>query len=194
MWVRDINDPTSDVGVEVAFDMVVQFDLDDGTSVRYRFVGKIDGVHTEPKFDNRVVLQENKTTARIDDAWKNSFQMAHQPTGYMLALSLWCGLHVDKFYLLGLQLPLPRTISEGIYLNRHSREPWMMTHWFNWFYHTATLISQYQDDPINAPRYTHSCNRYFRSCSFLPFCTADDAEKLQIMDEMEIDKWSPLDD
>ena len=37
-----------------------------------------------------------------------------------------------------------------------------------------------------------SCNRYFRPCSFIPFCDADPAEQQRIVDEMGYDEWSPL--
>lgn len=194
VWVRDPSDPTSDVGVEVPFDMVVEFTMEDGTILKYRFIGKIDGIHTEIAQDDRVVLHENKTAARMDDAWKNAFHMSHQVTGYLFALALWCKQHVDKAYILGTQLPLPRVISEGMYINRYARESHMFAHWFEWFFHTVQIIHQYKDDILTTPRYSHSCNRYFRSCSFLPICTAPDDEKLEIIEGMEEDRWSPLDD
>jgi hypothetical protein len=55
------------------------------------------------------------------------------------------------------------------------------------------MARQYEGNPYDAPKYTHSCNRYFRPCSFIPFCDADDEEQRTIVREMEDDEWSPLD-
>jgi hypothetical protein len=54
------------------------------------------------------------------------------------------------------------------------------------------MARQWQNDPIGAPKYTHSCNRYFRPCSLIPFCYGDDDEQRAIMEEMVTDEWSPL--
>jgi hypothetical protein len=54
------------------------------------------------------------------------------------------------------------------------------------------MARQYKDNPYDAPKYTHSCNRYFRPCAFIPFCDADDEEQHTIVQEMETDEWSPL--
>jgi hypothetical protein len=58
--------------------------------------------------------------------------------------------------------------------------------------HTIQLAKLYHHDPINAPKYTHSCNRYFRPCSLIPFCYGDDDEQRQFLEEMVDDEWSPL--
>jgi hypothetical protein len=42
--------------------------------------------------------------------------------------------------------------------------------------------------------FTHSCNRYFRPCSLIPFCASDREEQERIIAEMVTDEWSPLDD
>ena len=69
----------------------------------------------------------------------------------------------------------------------------MIEKWANWLVTTVEVEHQWRDQVINAPMYTHSCNRYFRSCSFLPFCAADNVEeKEQIISEMVDDEWSPL--
>ena len=61
------------------------------------------------------------------------------------------------------------------------------------FNNIHNMEQQFIDDIINAPMYTHSCNRYFNSCSFLPFCAADDIEEKElILTEMEDAEWSPL--
>jgi len=49
------------------------------------------------------------------------------------------------------------------------------------------------NNPYDTPRYTHSCNRYFRPCSFIPFCdtTREDQETL-VREIMVTEEWSPL--
>jgi hypothetical protein len=44
-----------------------------------------------------------------------------------------------------------------------------------------------------APRYTHSCNRYFSICQFLPFCTMNRKDQKEALAEMRTEEWSPLD-
>ena len=69
----------------------------------------------------------------------------------------------------------------------------MIEKWANWLVTTVDMEQQWRDQVINAPMYTHSCNRYFRSCAFLPFCASDSVEeKEQIIGEMVDDEWSPL--
>jgi len=55
------------------------------------------------------------------------------------------------------------------------------------------MAQLYANDPVAAPKYTHSCNRYYRPCVLIPFCYGDDDEQSRILGEMEHDAWSPLD-
>ena len=68
------------VGVECSFDLTLNFIRDDGDSKRVRFTGRIDGIHVDPQNQNRVMIQENKTTWRIDDSWRMSYAISHQVT------------------------------------------------------------------------------------------------------------------
>jgi hypothetical protein len=90
-------------------------------------------------------------------------------------------------------IPLPRSYDFGGIVNEFvTRTDQDFAHWFQWFWHTTRIYEQHKDDPNNAPRYTHSCNRYFRPCSFIPYCAATDEERAQIFDEMVDDEWNPL--
>jgi hypothetical protein len=189
IWVREPNDFRSDVGIEYAFDIVLEFTYESGVERRYRFVGKFDGVHWR---DGNLSIGENKTGARLDDAWAMSFQLSSQVTGYCIAASVWCEQSCDRATVFGLQLPLPKSYDDGLVLEHVRRESHHFKRWLMWFLHTVTLAEQYQDDPTNAPRYTHSCNRYFRPCSFIPFCYGDDEEAANALEEMVVEEWSPL--
>ncbi len=195
IWIEDYDDPTAMVGIEIPFDLVVDFEYhsNEVSNLVVRFTGKIDGIHIH---DTKIVPHENKTTARLDDAFLLSFQMLHQITGYCLATATITQTTIDKAILHGLAIPLPRTYDYGgIITEMVSRKPFMFIKWFEWFYDTIQVFNKFLPHPDDAPRYTHSCNRYYRPCSFLPYCTTEDREEReQILDEMVIEEWSPLDD
>lgn len=189
IWIRDRDDPESDVGIEIAFDLVISFELLDGSVKEYRFIGKFDGLHYDK---GQLAIGENKTGARLDEAWEMSFEMSSQVTGYSIAAYVWTGMECRKGVVFGLQIPLPRTNMEGGFKrNPVTRYPHMFERWFKWFWHTVQLAEQFPD-PVTAPRYTHSCNRYFRPCSFIPFCSSEDEDARQMMEEMVVEEWSPL--
>jgi hypothetical protein len=69
----------------------------------------------------------------------------------------------------------------------------MFEKWAGWFATSVLMEQEYRDHVVDAPMYTHSCNRYFRSCSFLPFCASDSVEeKESIIKEMVVDEWDVL--
>jgi hypothetical protein len=190
VWVRDCTDPQSDVGIELPFDIVLSFVLGDGTERDYRFIGKADGLHVR---DGRVYLHENKTASRLDEAWRQSFLMSSQVTGYCLALSLWSGQSISNAEIYGMSVPLPRNYDfGGIVRESVTRYSHHIERWFSWFLHTVSIEEAYRNDPINAPKYTHSCNRYFRPCSMLPFCDSEEDEMKLSLQQMPEDEWSPL--
>ena len=55
------------------------------------------------------------------------------------------------------------------------------------------LLKRWSDAPTDATMFTHSCSRYFSSCSLLPLC-ADTAEQRKHVfeNEMVVQKWNPL--
>lgn len=192
VWIRDGHDPQSDVGIELPFDIVLSFLLEGGTVREFRFIGKADGLHQR---DNRLYLHENKTASRLDEAWSQSFLLSSQITGYCIALGLWAGEAITNAEIFGLSIPLPKNYDfGGVTREVVTRKDFHFERWFNWFLHTALLDEAYVNDPINAPKYTHSCNRYFRPCSLIPFCDADDEEQAAILTEMYDDEWNPLHD
>jgi hypothetical protein len=73
------------------------------------------------------------------------------------------------------------------------REDHHFTRWLAWLVHTVEMTRKYANDPYNAPKFTHSCSRYFRPCIFVPFCVADDEEQKLIVSELVFDEWTPLD-
>jgi hypothetical protein len=73
-----------------------------------------------------------------------------------------------------------------------NRSDYHYIQWSQWLEHTVGLTQEYANNPIDAPKYTHSCNRYFRPCSFIPFCDTNEDEQRIILSEMITEEWSPL--
>lgn len=166
VWVHDETKSDTPVGIETSFDLVIDY-LDLGISVRY--CGKIDGLCLDK--NKRLIVHENKTASRLGDAWESSFLMSHQVTGYLLAAQFLSGQPCTNARIFGLSIPLPKTYDYGGVVDVPvTRDSQSFYHWFNWVHHTMAMYEQYKDDIINIPRYTHSCNRYFNSCSMIPYC------------------------
>lgn len=194
VWIRDRSNPKSDIGVEIPFDVLIEGDNNGETLLRARFTGKIDGIHLDSS--GKLLLGENKTAGRLDDAWSMSFHMASQVTGYCIAASLFTQGNVDQADVLGCAIPQPKSGGDfsGITREHVTRETHHFERWFKWFFHTVEMYEKWYNNPIDAPKYTHSCNRYFRPCSLIPFCTETDDEQRNILAEMVTEEWSPLHD
>lgn len=182
------------VGVEIPIDMLLTLSTDD-TDYQFRFIGRVDGVHWK-NIDKQVIrIEENKTGSRLDEAWEQSFAMSHQVTGYMLAISNLIGHPVEEGVVRGMAIPLPKAYDFGG-INNVSvyRDKQKFVEWAEWVLHTHLVTAAYVDNPLDAPKYTHSCNRYFRPCPLIPFCDSPKEDRQAMLDEMITDKWSPLEE
>lgn len=191
VWVANRSDPHDLVGIEQPFAVLVTVLRDKQEYLTFRLTGKIDGLHYN-KDRPEVILHENKTASRIDDSWLKSWDTSHQVTGYCVTATLMVGTPVKRAVVRGVQIPLPKLTIMGIQDHWTTRDVPQVEAWRRWLLHTVELYNKYGGDLLNAPMYTHSCNRYFRACPMIPFCTADREEKQQILSEMVTDEWSPL--
>jgi hypothetical protein len=194
IWIRDPSDVNTDVGIEIAFDIMVTIEYEEDSkpnTMRRRLQGKLDGLVFN---GNRLMVDENKTGARLDDAWLAQWQLSHQITGYCLAGATFTNLSCDDARVVGMRIPIGKTLFEGIRFEDVNRSQFQYIDWAVWFVHTVELFEQHVNDVTHAPRFTHSCNRYFRPCSLLAYCGSDIDERARIIEEMEHDKWSPVDD
>jgi hypothetical protein len=170
IWIADNRNPEKPIGVEQIFDVVMEYD--DGKRIRY--IGTLDGILRNRMKDMRITMAENKTAARMDKAWIESFKMRHQITGYMA-----CGqalFDIDMWHarVYGCKIK-PTYRGEDVHIEPVVRDKVSVLHWGNWVYNQVQLFETYKDNWESAERRTHSCNRYFRPCALIPFC-ADSAE------------------
>lgn len=191
VWVFSPDHPEMNVGIEIPFAVKVTFsDEHSGLEFSVVYTGKIDGIHVSS--NNEPLVLENKTGARLDEAWRMSFVTTHQVTGYFMAVQLMLQRAVTDGYVFGAQIPLPKVFSNGIVMEHVSRTNYQYERWLDWIYDIVSLYRAHKDDVKNAPMFTHSCNRYFRPCSLIGFCAADDDEKEAILEQMVPHFWSPL--
>jgi hypothetical protein len=188
------NDDASVIGIEVPFDVTLY--NDDNLPI-IRFIGRVDGVcyDTLRPSDKTPEVHENKTGSRIDTVWSSSFDTSNQVTGYCVAMSVMLSLPIRNVVMWGLQLPVPKSsmYSDGIMRYPTTRDDSAFYEWHTWVKHTISIIEQHKDTPTDAPMYTHSCNRYFRACSFIPLCCENAEQRRHIYNnEMTTRKWSPL--
>lgn len=156
----------------------------------YYYCGRIDGVHI---YGGTVTAGENKTASRPDATWRAAFHTSSQVTGYNIALSAMLSECVSDSLVMGLQIPVPaRDIYSGVAFEPVTRTLDDKLRWFEWFFHGIEMYEN-NPDPVLAPRYTHSCNRYFSTCQFLPFCTMTRDEQREVVGTMRVEEWSPLD-
>jgi hypothetical protein len=175
------------IGIEIPFVLRVTR-VPDETVVYY--CGKIDGLH---RWENEVIVAENKTAGRLTDSWRMSFAISHQVTGYIVAAETIFKRPIDKAIVMGVQIPLPRDIFTGTSFELCSRTLSDKVRWCEWLFHSVHAFDMWTNEPHNAPRYSHSCNRYFSACQFIPYCSLPREEQIQTLEDMAVDEWSPLD-
>jgi len=180
------------VGVEVPFDVTIKFT----DRAPIRFVGRIDALCFDTMRKQAIPeIHENKTGARIDTVWSNSFDTSHQVTGYCVAMCAVTNEEISEAHIWGTQLPVPKSSLYGDGSTRYPVTRTAREHltWLAWVEHTLSILDKHDTTPWNAPMYTHSCNRYFRSCSFIPLCVeTEELRKHVFENEMVAERWNPL--
>lgn len=165
IYVADTRDPLCVVGIEQPFDVTLQYE--DGYEARY--IGTIDGLVLEKQNKNLPRIDENKTASRLDDAWEKSFDMSHQITGYCACSTTVFGFRVLNSRVIGMRFR-PTATEDISLIYPLQRDAYSILHWGAWVRHGAEMFDRHRDNWENAPRFTHSCSRYFRPCSLIHFC------------------------
>lgn len=180
IWVADPKDATAPVGIEIAFDMVV----DDAI----RYIGTIDAIINR---NDTKRLEENKTASRLDEAWREAFRVNFQPTGYTVAGRLVTGDHtITATKVIGIKIKQTRSAEDMLTFVEH-RDDEQFADWYNTLYYTHNLAMTYADNRLAAPMFTHSCNRYFRPCGFIDLCAGSHEDQEMMYEAMETTPLSP---
>ena len=182
IWVASEFDSNSKVGIEQVFDVVMMYE--DGYKIRY--IGTIDGLVIDLDNSKRPTLEDNKTASRIDSAFQNSLFMKYQFTGYLACCTAVFGIEVFDGRVIAVKIKRSNT-GENYASLPIERDYDAIAKWgsdVRWF--VENLYEPFGDKGYeDAPRFTHSCNRYFRPCSLIPFCS-DTPEGRQIAFEQEM--------
>lgn len=174
IWVRDVNDATAPVGIECIFDIVIEYQ---GRKLRY--IGTIDGIVNQIKYPNTFMIDENKTASRLDEAWRESYKVKSQPTGYIFAGKLITQMEGTKVRMIGVKVKQSRS-EEDFQAFIEERDDHQLVDWARSLLFADDIVQKYGEDPIEAPQFTHSCNRYFRACTFVDLCASEPEDKRDI--------------
>jgi len=187
IYVEDRKDAHSFLGIEQVFDVTVTY----ADAKEVRFIGTVDGLVLHRKFDWAPVLDENKTAARLDNGWRAKWELAHQITGYCMAGSVLFGFPIVRSRVQGVKIK-PTGKGEDVYVVEPLvRTPDTFAVWGAWLRHTVDMYEQYKENWENAPRYSHSCNRFFRPCALIPFCCDSPEGRLEQWEHMAAADKSP---
>lgn len=179
IWVQSATDPVALVGIEIPFDIVVDEII--------RFIGTIDGICVHL---SGVRLEENKTASRIDDAYRKSFMVKFQPTGYTIAGRLITNVSITQTKVIAIKIKQSRSPEDFVPFVEH-RDEESFIQWHNTLMFCHELTERYKNNYLNAPMFTHSCNRYFRPCGFIDLCAASMEDQKMMYESMETTPYSP---
>lgn len=180
VWVADEKDATALVGIEIPFDMVVNEEL--------RMIGTIDGIAQKIGY---IRPEENKTASRLDEAWRRAWEVKAQVTGYKLAAQLVTGQPAkDETRIIGIKLKQTRSHEDFLDFIEY-RDEEAIVDWIRTLYFIHSTCLAYEQEPLSAPMFTHSCNRYFRPCGFVDLCAASPSDQEDIFESMEETPLSP---
>lgn len=196
VWIEDINDPNSRVGIEVQFNIkiLITFDANGYENVQdIHFIGAIDGIHVRE--DGTLIIHENKTASRLDDSWAYQWYKSHQITGYCLIAGYFIGNVCYQARVLGMQIPVPKYSGYAFRTERVDRQQNDFSDWARWVLFNHQIIEDYKNEPEKAPMNTHACCKYYKACAFLPLCVENTEERKRIINEEMLEQpWSPLDE
>lgn len=189
IYIEDVNDPTKEIGIEKSVDVVFNITLNDDTTRQLRVIGLIDVLYQGS--DLSVTLGEYKTTSNMTDSWRNQFNLRAQQSAYTGALYAYFDNVKPDLILTGSTIPVRKTtVSVQHFViertDQHVVE-FLQTALF-----AVDLIAKHDDKPEDAPMFTHSCNRYFNTCSLMDLCTADKTDQSFMLENMQTsDEMSP---
>lgn len=176
--------PPAIIGDEIAVELDVEFVIDTGAD-RFRYIGRVDKI-TE---DYRVV--DLKTSTGIKGKWAKQWETAHQPTGYMAAVRTMLNASCNSGEIIGLQVPLPKNILDGVQVVQIYREERQFDEWLKWVINARRYMRVWDGREHEAPMHTQYCFRYFSPCPMIDLCAASTDDYIEGMKELEPYNWNP---
>jgi hypothetical protein len=188
IWVANEFDSNSKVGIEQVFDVTLQYD----DEYKIRYIGTVDGLVLDASRSPMVpTLEDNKTASRLDAGFQYATHMKYQFTGYMACSTAVFGIQVFEGRVLGVKIKRSNTGENYVSLPI-TRDYDAIAKWGNdirWY--VQNMYEPFGEQGYEeAPRFTHSCNRFFRPCSLIPFCS-DSPEGRRIAFEQEMVPVTP---
>ncbi len=183
IYVEDKSDPTKPIGVEFSLDTVFELIDSDGIVDSIRFIGLIDTLYINEE-TGLVKIGEYKTASSMNDAWKDAFQTRHQITAYNAALRAYFDNVSYDTILLGSAVPVTKTKVNVQHFDIF-RDEGHIKNFLRTVLFTQSMIDQFYNTPTLAPMFTHSCNRYFRTCSLMDLCASEHEDQLAMFEQME---------
>lgn len=193
IYISDPKNPEAPIGIEMSLDAVFEieaplldeFGVDRGPILKLiRAIGLADVLYQNPD-TKAITLGEYKTASQMNDAWRMAFDTRHQITLYNALLQAYFGKQENfNTILVGSAIPV-RATSVPVQHFQVDRDQGNIDELLNTYAFTQFIIDEYYDQPLQAPMFTHSCNRYFRPCSLLDLCTADKNDQYVMFDTME---------
>jgi len=183
IYITDPATPYLPIGIEFSLDVVFNVEVD-GVHRAIRFIGLADVLY-QNLTTMLVTLGEYKTTSSMNDAWMRAFETRHQITGYQAALNAFFDNLSGNTIMLGSALPVTKTKVNAQHFSV-TRDENNYLDFINTMLFTMDVIERYHAQPYHAPMFTHSCNRYFRPCGLLDFCTAAKEDQPIIFEQMAI--------
>jgi hypothetical protein len=181
IYVSNPDNPTAPIGIEMSLDVVFSWQ---GHSLR--FIGMIDSLFKHA-VTGRVTPGDYKTTANMNDAWREALKTRHQFSAY------WGALHAyfepsdisDNFLVIGTSIPVRKTSMPNIHLPIY-RDYYTVLDFLKTAMFSLDIIDRFRDIPTQAPMFTHSCSRYFRPCSLIDLCASSPDDQEVMFDQMKI--------
>lgn len=186
IYISDVDDPSAPIGIEQSLDVVFEIVDAGGECKNIRLIGLIDAVYQNPTTKN-ISTGEYKTASSMNDAWRDAFKTRHQITGYQAALAAYfdTSLITGNTILLGSAVPVRKTTApvQHFMIERDAEHT---RNFLNTCLFTQRIIDEYSDgaDALEAPMFTHSCNRYFRPCSQLDLCASAFEDQAVMYEQM----------
>lgn len=184
--IDDASDPTAAIGIEKSLDVVFTAYMSDDSIRQFRFIGLADALYHNP-VTSIVALGEYKTTSSMNDGWREAFRTRHQLSAYYGALHAYFENIKGDIILTGSTIPVRKTTTP-VMTFAEGRDVQSVRNFITTALFAMDVATQHPGiEAVNAPMFTHSCNRYFRPCSMLDLCTAADEDRGIIWEQMQID-------